>query len=87
MSPDDNLPFEAHVNRIRTPGVAVGQDAAIALADVIKCVVIIHIAFLELQLFRPKYMPITSPIQLAFFEPGLFMAVMPRLYELLRPPE
>ena len=33
---DDNLNFEAHVTRIRTPGVAVGQDAAIALADVIK---------------------------------------------------
>ena len=32
-------------------------------------------------------MPITSPVQLDFFEPGHYMAVMPHLYELLRPPE
>ena len=64
-----------------------GQDTAIALADVIKCVVIIHIAFLELQSFRLKCMPIMSPIQLAFFEPGHYMAVMPRLYEPLRLPK
>ena len=35
VSSDNKLPFEAHVNTIRTPGIVVSQDTAIALADVI----------------------------------------------------
>ena len=65
--------------------VAVGENVATALADVAKMRCLNSFRCSESQSIMRKYVAITSPIQLAFFEPGLCVAVISNLNDFSRP--
>ena len=66
-----------HVRRLSTEGEAAGQDAIMALARVTKRNMYVHIAFTTLPVFEGKDQATPNdPIQIAFFEPGRYRAVV-----------
>jgi endonuclease/exonuclease/phosphatase (EEP) superfamily protein YafD len=54
VSPDDMLPMATHIKNLLTPGLAVGEDAAVALADVTQRDVIIHLAYAAPWSYTPS---------------------------------
>ena len=62
---------------MRSLEFSVRVDAAIALADAMRRNVVIYIADVEPQVFTPSdYLLDSIPIQLAFYEPGHYRAVV-----------
>ena len=68
-SPDDGLPQDAHVKKLRTSGYAVGEDDAIGLSEATKREIIIHNADVKPHRFSSKSgsTNLLTPIQIAFF--------------------
>ena len=77
-SPDDGLPLDAHIKKLRISGYAVGEDATIGLSEATKREIIIHTAGVKPHRFSPKSgsTNLLTPIQIAFFEPGHYRAVI-----------
>ncbi len=76
-SPDDGASLSEHVKNMRTSGVSVGEDTIVALADI--CCRDIHVYMAStntLVYHQSEGLPIASPLRLAFFEPGHYMAVV-----------
>ena len=71
-SPDDGLPLDEHVKKLRTSGYVEGEDAAIDLNEATKREIVIHTAGVKPQRFSPKSSNINvrTPIQIAFLSLG-----------------
>ena len=78
--PDDNNSFTEHVRHLSTEGEAAGQDAVMAFARITKRSIYVHMAFTTPQVFEGKDQATAAtpndPIQIAFFEPGHYRAVV-----------
>ncbi len=75
-SPDDNNDFLSHLQELRRVGVSVGEDAIIALAHVTGRPIRVHVAFIEPLMYQPRQCTSALPVELAFFEPGHYKAVV-----------
>ena len=80
-SPDEDLSFVGYVNSLATAGTYVGEDVAPILANITGRQVIIHIAYADARIYMPptasSLQSTLSPIELVFFKPGHYMAVLP----------
>lgn len=75
-SPDDSKTLAGHIRAVRSDGVAVGEDAILAIAEVIHRDVCVHVAYTEPLVYRPINGHVVSePVNVAFFEPGHYKAV------------
>ncbi len=76
-SPDDGQPFSDHVLSVSGNGVAVGEDAIVALANVCRREVHVYIAYADPLIYKPNDgIIVGNPVSLAFFEPGHYRAVV-----------
>ena len=77
-SPDDGLSFEKHVERLSTNGIAAGEDAISALADVCNRDIYVYSARAnEPFIYKPSSKQSNcSPVQIAFYEPGHYKTVI-----------
>ncbi len=70
--------FEKYVKALREPGNYdfVGEDTAMAVANIYKCEVHIHSAYIDVQVYKPENNLQTNRIiRMAFFEPNHFQAL------------
>jgi hypothetical protein len=78
VSPDDGETFLMHVQSLYANGTPVGEDAILALANICHRIVVIHLADVAPQPYSPADGDIRgSSVNLAFYEPGHYRAVLP----------
>jgi hypothetical protein len=77
-SPDDGYDHVSHVQAVRTLCTPVGEDAIIAIANVFKRQVAVHISRLEPVVYSPEVCDSIQGgrISLAFYMPGHYKAVV-----------
>jgi hypothetical protein len=77
VSPDDGHRFSEHVQSQSADGVAVGEDAIVALANVCRREVHVYMAYADTLIYRPTDGIITNnPVSIVFFEPGHYRAIL-----------
>ena len=78
-SPDDDDSFREHIATLRTVGNAAGEDAIIALTEVVHREIDVFIADADPLTYKSTIFDINvDPVQIAFVEPGHYMAVLQR---------
>ncbi len=73
VSPDDNKCTSDHIKELRIIGTPVGEDAIIAMAEILHKAICVHIALTEPRVYRPTEW--TDLLRIAFYEPGHYKAV------------
>ena len=76
QSPDDGSTFADHLKRLGTCGQSVGEDAIIALSNVCKRTIIVHVANTAPLVYKPLMTAGLADVVVAFYEPGHYKTVL-----------
>ncbi len=77
ISPDDGLPAKQHIEQLHKHGVAVGEDAILAVVDLYNKELHVYSCKPTPLVYKPRISTaMCDPLRLAFYEPGHYRAVI-----------